>query len=86
MGNDITQEELNSFNLNEGTSTEKDLQNQIILIRNELNTLESGMVYYVEKDKVKIKKKLNKVLNEIIDIRKCWFYYNAIAEIQNYFE
>lgn len=71
MGNDITQEELNSFNLNEGTSTEKDLQNQIILIRNELNTLESGMVYYVEKDKVKIKKKLNKVLNEIIDIRKC---------------
>jgi len=70
MSNVISQEELNGFNFNEENSLEKDLKNIVILIRNELNTLESNVEYYNDKVKVKMKKKLNKVLNEIIDIRK----------------
>ncbi len=70
MSNIISQEELNSFNFNEDNSLDKDLKNIVILIRNELNTLESNVEYYNDKVKAKIKKKLNKVLNEIIDIRK----------------
>ncbi|HBD94008.1 MAG: hypothetical protein A2015_04020 [Spirochaetes bacterium GWF1_31_7] len=70
MSNVISQEELNGFNFNEENSLDKDLKNIVILIRNELNTLESNVEYYNDKVKAKMKKKLNKVLNEIIDIRK----------------
>lgn len=70
MNNEISQEELNKFNLNEGRTVEKDISNQIILIRNELNILEGSIEYYDEKSRKRMNKKLNKVLNEIIDIRK----------------
>jgi hypothetical protein len=66
----ITQEELNEMNFPQAIDSTSDVCNGIILIRNELNVLESNVQYYDEKKKKAMKKKLDKILNEIIDIRK----------------
>ncbi|OHD26431.1 MAG: hypothetical protein A2086_08175 [Spirochaetes bacterium GWD1_27_9] len=68
--NFVTQEEVNSFLLNENIETSTEIQNIIILIRNELNTLENQIIKYPEPLKSKIVKRLNKIFNQIIDIRK----------------
>ena len=66
----ITQEELNEMNIPQAIDSTSDVCNGVILIRNELNVLESNVQYYDEKKKKAMKKKLDKILNEIIDIRK----------------
>lgn len=66
----ITQEELNEMNIPEAVDSTSDVCNGIILIRNELNILESNVKYYEDKKRKTMKKKLDKILNEIIDIRK----------------
>lgn len=66
----ITQEELNEMNIPEAVDSTSDVCNGIILIRNELNILESNVKYYEDKKRKSMKKKLDKILNEIIDIRK----------------
>lgn len=68
--NIFTQEELNKLKINEDVKQYIDVQNLIILIRNELNTLEIQIPHYQEKLQTRISKKLNKILNEIIEIRK----------------
>jgi len=67
---DIQQDEIDKLNINHGDDLNRDINNIIILIRNELNTLTGNLEYYEDDNKKKIKKKLNKILNEIIDIRK----------------
>ena len=44
--NTITQEELNEMNIPEAIDSTSDVCNGIILIRNELNVLESNVKYY----------------------------------------
>ncbi|MBQ2295282.1 MAG: hypothetical protein II258_07825 [Spirochaetales bacterium] len=68
--NTITQEELDKMNLHGVVDPTSDVCNGIILIRNELNVLESCIKYYDDRKKKTMKKKLDKILNEIIDIRK----------------
>ena len=68
--NTITQEELNEMNSPEAIDSTSDVCNGIILIRNELNVLESNVKYYDDRKRKAMKKKLDKILNEIIDIRK----------------
>ena len=68
--NTITQEELNEMNIPEAIDSTRDVCNGIILIRNELNVLESNVKYYDDRKRKAMKKKLDKILNEIIDIRK----------------
>ncbi|MCH5150408.1 MAG: hypothetical protein J1G30_07055 [Spirochaetales bacterium] len=68
--NAISQEELNEMNIPGAIDPESDVCNGIILIRNELNVLEADVKYYDDKKKKSMKKKLDKILNEIIDIRK----------------
>lgn len=70
MENGISQEELNNLNLTLKTDLDNDIKNIVILIRNELNVLENSISYYNEKRKKGVKRKLNKILNEVIDIRK----------------
>lgn len=67
---DILQDEIDKLNINHVEDLNRDINNIIILIRNELNTLTGNLEYYEDGNKKKIKKKLNKILNEIIDIRK----------------
>ena len=68
--NTITQEELNEMNIPEAIDSTSDVCNGIILIRNELNVRESNVKYYDDRKRKAMKKKLDKILNEIIDIRK----------------
>ena len=68
--NIFTQEELNKLKLNEDVPPDVEVTNQIILIRNELNTLEAQVSKCSEKFQTKISKKLNKILNSIIEIRR----------------
>ncbi len=67
---EISQEELNSLNIEVKNDVVQDVENLIILIRNELNILESSVGYYDEKKHKAVKRKLNKLLNGVIDIRK----------------
>jgi len=68
--NVFTQEELNDLKLNEPVPVERDIKNLIVLIRNELNTLEDQIVDYPKNIQTKVVKRLNKVLNSIINVRK----------------
>lgn len=70
MKDTISQEELNEMNIPAAIDSGSDVCNGIILIRNELNVLESSVKYYDDRKKKTMKKKLDKILNEIIDIRK----------------
>lgn len=70
MKDTISQEELNEMNIPTAIDSGSDVCNGIILIRNELNVLESSVKYYDDRKKKTMKKKLDKILNEIIDIRK----------------
>jgi len=68
--NIFTQEEINDLKLNEKIPPDVEIKNLIILMRNELNTLDNQISKYPEKMQSKIIKKLNKILNSIIEIRK----------------
>ena len=58
------------MNIPEAIDSTSDVCNGIILIRNELNVLESNVKYYDDRKRKAMKQKLDKILNEIIDIRK----------------
>ena len=68
--NIFTQDEINNMKLNEAVPPDIEVKNLIILMRNELNTLETQVSKCSEKFQTKISKKLNKILNSIIEIRK----------------
>ena len=55
--NTITQEELNEMNIPEAIDSTSDVCNGIILIRNELNVLESNVKYYDDRKRKAMKKK-----------------------------
>ena len=70
MSQNITQDELNDLKYENNVDSGTDVKNNIILIRNELNLLEKEIGKHQEKNKKKIIKKLNKILSEIINIRR----------------
>ncbi|MBP7552383.1 MAG: hypothetical protein KA885_03075 [Spirochaetes bacterium] len=69
-GNIFSQEEINNLNIDENISLEQDIRNIIILAKNELNIIENKIDAYNQKNKEKIKKRLNQLLTKIISIRQ----------------
>ncbi|HOE99904.1 MAG TPA: hypothetical protein PK385_01900 [Spirochaetota bacterium] len=69
-GNIFSQEEINNLNIDENISLEQDIRNIIILAKNELNIIENKIDGYNQKNKEKIKKRLNQLLTKIISIRQ----------------
>ncbi len=69
----FTQDDIDKLQLNDDASVIKDIENLVILIRNELNILEKQSAILNEKNQIKVKKKLNTILDEIIDTRKIKF-------------
>lgn len=69
-GNIFSQEEINNLNIDENISLEQDIRNIIILAKNELNIIENKIDAYSQKNKEKIKKRLNQLLTKIISIRQ----------------
>jgi hypothetical protein len=68
--NEISQEEIDSLNIKHHDSLLDDVRNLIILIRNELNIVDKEAHNYNDVKIKNIKKKLNKVYDKIIHIRK----------------
>ncbi len=68
--NIVTQQELDKLDLDQELSLSDKIKNKIILIRNELNLVEKDIDKYPEKQKVKIKKLLRRVIKRFINIRK----------------
>jgi hypothetical protein len=68
--NEISQEEIDNLNIKHHDSLFDDVKNLIILIRNELNIVEKESHNYNDEKIKNIKKKLNKVYDKIIHIRK----------------
>ena len=66
----ITQKELDRLELDQELSISDIIKNKIILIRNELNIVEKDIEKYPDKQKLKIKKMLRKVIKKFINIRK----------------
>jgi uncharacterized protein YpuA (DUF1002 family) len=66
----VSQEEIDKFKLADNLNDTEDIKNLIVLIKNELFTLEKQLDKFPEKNQKKIRKKLNKIMMEIIDIRK----------------
>ncbi|HNZ25966.1 MAG TPA: hypothetical protein PLG34_00815 [Spirochaetota bacterium] len=69
-GNIFSQEEINNLNIDENISLEQDIRNIIILAKNELSIIENKIDGYNQKNKEKIKKRLNQLLTKIISIRQ----------------
>jgi hypothetical protein len=67
--NDISQEELDILKVDTKTEIKDDIKNIIILFRNELNTLEKNIEEFPDDLQKKIKKKLNSLLEYIMNIR-----------------
>ncbi|MBN2545115.1 MAG: hypothetical protein JXB50_04910 [Spirochaetes bacterium] len=70
MKKQISQKEIDKLGINETTNISDDIKNIIILFRNELNTLDKELDKYPVDLHKKVKKKLNKLLKFIINIRK----------------
>ena len=68
--NEISQEEIDGLNIKQHESLLNDIINLVILIRNELNIAEKEAHSYNDEKLKNIKKKLNKVYDKIIHIRK----------------
>ena len=66
----LTQKELDDLGANERISLSTDVKNIIILIKNELYFIEKNIDIYREKNKKKIRRQLNKILKEVISMRK----------------
>ena len=66
----VTQEEIDRFEFPDNPDIRGDIKNLCVLINNELNTLDKQLNKIPEKSLKKTRKKLNKILFDIIDIRK----------------
>ncbi len=69
----LSQDDIDKLEINETESVLKDIENIVILIRNELNMLVKQAIILNEKNRNKVKKKLNSILDEVIDTRKIKF-------------
>lgn len=66
----ILQKEIDNISKTESITIEQEIKNKIILFRNELNIIEKDVEKFSEKNRIKILKKLEKMLQTVFTIRQ----------------
>jgi hypothetical protein len=66
----VSQEEIDKLNFPDTPNVIEDIKNLSVLVKNELSTLDKQLDKFPEKNLKKIRKRLNKILMDIVDIRK----------------